>query len=508
MRHFHTKTALSALLAAALAMPAAADISAEDAWGTLRDMMTGSGYTSAGTESRDGSDLVVSDAVFSITIDDQSTTSIDMGTLRFSENGDGTVSVDMPEVMPVISQFAVPDQDTPVTLQLDVLQSDAKLLISGSPENWTQAYDAATVEVALISVDGAPESLPPDAYSVSMKMTGLSSSTTVKGQEDPRPAEMTATAESIEFSTNVAVPGEAQGMASGQMSGLTFEGTATLPTQSEGGDMAQLIADGYTFDGSFKHNGGGLTVSGEDDSTAFAYQSQSDSGVFDVTMTGTSVGYKISQIGSSLSATLPDLPFPVSMEADGIDLGFLLPLTESETPSDFSLLVNLQAFQMSDMIWSLFDPQSILPRDPATLLVDLAGKATVFINLMDPTQTAALETTGEAPGQLDALDIKALELKLVGAELNGTGAFTFDNTDLATFGGMPRPVGALDLQLAGGNGLIDKLTQMGLIGEQEAGSARMMMGLLAVPGEAPDTLNSTLEINDQGHIIANGQRIQ
>ena len=49
---------------------------------------------------------------------------------------------------------------------------------------------------------------------------------------------------------------------------------------------------------------------------------------------------------------------------------------------------------------------------------------------------------------------------------------------------------------------------MGLLPEDQAMGARMMMGLLAVPGEAPDTLNSKIEINEQGHVLANGQRIQ
>ena len=97
---------------------------------------------------------------------------------------------------------------------------------------------------------------------------------------------------------------------------------------------------------------------------------------------------------------------------------------------------------------------------------------------------------------------------IVGASLSGNGAFTFDNNDLATFGGVPRPTGEVNLQLMGGNGLIDKLIQMGFVSDQDAMGARMMMGMLAVPGDGPDTLNSKLEINDQGHVLANGQRIQ
>jgi len=55
---------------------------------------------------------------------------------------------------------------------------------------------------------------------------------------------------------------------------------------------------------------------------------------------------------------------------------------------------------------------------------------------------------------------------------------------------------------------MDKLVQMGLLPQEQAMGARMMMGLFARPGEGPDSLTSTLEINAEGHILANGQRIQ
>jgi hypothetical protein len=62
--------------------------------------------------------------------------------------------------------------------------------------------------------------------------------------------------------------------------------------------------------------------------------------------------------------------------------------------------------------------------------------------------------------------------------------------------------------LRGGNALLDTLVSMGLVPEQEAAGARMMMGLFAVAGAEPDTLNSTIEVQGNGQIFANGQRIQ
>ncbi|MEM9581020.1 MAG: DUF2125 domain-containing protein, partial [Pseudomonadota bacterium] len=101
-----------------------------------------------------------------------------------------------------------------------------------------------------------------------------------------------------------------------------------------------------------------------------------------------------------------------------------------------------------------------------------------------------------------------LLVSVAGAKLTGDGDFTFDNTDLTSFDGLPKPTGKVNLALDGGNGLMDKLVQMGLLPEEQAMGARMMMGLFARPGEGEDSLTSTLEINEEGHILANGQRIQ
>ena len=59
-----------------------------------------------------------------------------------------------------------------------------------------------------------------------------------------------------------------------------------------------------------------------------------------------------------------------------------------------------------------------------------------------------------------------------------------------------------------GNGLIDKVTKMGLVPQDQAMGARMMLGMFAKPGEGTDTMTSKIEFNADGSIMANGQRIQ
>jgi hypothetical protein len=154
----------------------------------------------------------------------------------------------------------------------------------------------------------------------------------------------------------------------------------------------------------------------------------------------------------------------------------------------------------------MLDPQSILPRTPATVNLVADGKANFLIDIMDPDNEENMNV--EVPGQLHALNLKEFQVKLGGADLTADGAFTFNNDDLETFDGMPAPTGAINLKLVGGNGLLDNLIKMGYVPEDQAMGTRMMMGLFAVAGDGEDTLTSKIEVNGDGSILANGQRLK
>jgi hypothetical protein len=111
------------------------------------------------------------------------------------------------------------------------------------------------------------------------------------------------------------------------------------------------------------------------------------------------------------------------------------------------------------------------------------------------------------PGELHALDITEVKASVAGAELTGAGAFTFDNTDLATFGGMPAPTGKLDLKLVGGNGLLAKLVTMGMLTQDDASGFQMMASMFANTAADKDEMTSSIEFKDKG-LYANGQKLQ
>ena len=149
----------------------------------------------------------------------------------------------------------------------------------------------------------------------------------------------------------------------------------------------------------------------------------------------------------------------------------------------------------------MIDPGEQLPRDPATLIIDLGGQATLTEDIFDP---AYADGPFEGPpGELNGLKVNELKLSLAGAELTGDGDFTFK-----TEFGIPMPIGIANLMLTGGNGLLDTLVAMGLVPQEQATGARLMTGLFARPGDGPDSLVSTIEMKEDGAILANGQRIR
>jgi hypothetical protein len=152
----------------------------------------------------------------------------------------------------------------------------------------------------------------------------------------------------------------------------------------------------------------------------------------------------------------------------------------------------------------MLDPLKKLPRDPANLSVQLAGTARVDSNPWDPEAMLAQDS----PFLPQTLDLRALTLSAAGATLNAQGGFSFDGDDLQTFPGMPRPEGMLNVTIGGAQTLLETLVEIGLVPQEQAMGALMMLGIFTVPGTAEGQLTSQLEINAQGHVLANGQRLR
>lgn len=499
-------TSAAALCISMTGAPLWADVSPQQVWDDWQAYFEGLGYQLEAKESQSGDDLVISDMTMSVDVPEEGASAdMTISELVLADNGDGTVTVSFPPNMP-LRMGGRDDEGQEVQTTLDLTSEGLVMTVAGDPDDLTYSYAAARLTVALdeIIVNGEPEEIG-DA---SMTVANLAGTTTMT-MDALRDTTQDFTAGPVTYNLDVTDPVEGSRMvATGGYERISFKGETKIPLEASGSDMAAMLKDGFALDGGFAFSAGSSEFSFEEEDQSLEGSTASRGGQLDVQMSSDRLHYGGKAEGMQVNVQTSDLPFPVEFatETFGLDLSF--PVLESEDAQDFAAAFTLSDFTMSEMIWSMFDPGQQLPRDPATLAFDLAGKARLFFDLLDPEQADAMDESGTTPAELETLALNALTVRLAGAELTGEGDFTFDNTDLETFDGIPAPTGALDLRLLGGNALLDKLVAMGLVPQDQASGMRMMMGLFARPGGGEDELVSTIEINEEGHVLANGQRIQ
>ena len=506
--NLRTHLSSSVFAFAALATQASADITGAEVWASIESYMTGYGYQMTATESRSGDTLSVSDVEIRFPLpDNQGSMTMTMPRMDFIDLGDGAVSVVTPDTFPMVIETK-PSQGPAVTMELNYTQVDPQLIVAGDTSKAVYTYVAKSLEFSLGSFSVDEDSMPPDLMQMSMTLDNVTSVTNLTSDE-MRSYTGNMSADALRYSFNVTPPAEAQGAGSAQFSGevqsVTMNGSGAMPLFGDASNMAAMIAAGAKFDGTFTFGEGSGTFLAAAPQGETRGSTSSSGGELVMSMQSNGLTYDVQQRDMTMNMQVPQFPLPISMEMARSAFNLTMPVVPN-AESDFALGFTLGDFTISDSIWGLFDPAGQLPRDPATLKLDLTGKAKLLLDVFDPDQAAQM-AMGQPLGEVYSLNVNDLVVSLVGANLNGAGAFTFDNSDLVTFGGMPRPEGEINLNLTGANKLIDTLINMGLLPQEQAMGARMMMGLFAVPN-GEDSLTSKIEVNEQGQVLANGQRLR
>ncbi len=491
-----------------LATSASADVSANDIWADWKAYMSGFGYTVDGQESMSGNTLEITGLSMSVPMPEGGGAfALSMDSVQFIENGDGTVNLVFPEVMPVSFEAAGPEGEV-VKGSLDYTMQNMSMRASGDPSKVTYDYSADQIGIVLNKLMIEGEALPEGAMNVSFTSNNLS------GQSIMEPGALRKIAQNMAlgattYTVTFSEPDSNDGVNfNGKMDTLSFSGDSFLPVSMDPENMASALNDGFAVQGDISYTGSKTEFSFTDRGDTMSGSSGAESSIIGVKMNKDLLEYSGSSNGVNFNLNGAEIPLPVVAGLGEVAFNLLIPVAKSETPSDFAFGLTLADFVTSDDLWSMLDAGNVLPRDPATISLDLVGKAKMLFDFFDPAQMAAVENGEAMPAELNALTLRNLLVSVAGAQLSGTGDFTFDNNDLESFGGFPKPTGGIDMKLVGGNGLMDKLVEMGLLPQEQAMGARMMMGLFARPGEGEDTLTTKVEINADGHILANGQRIQ
>ena len=490
-----------ACLAALMSGQAAlADVTAQEVWENWKqslDLYGESGVT-IGEETVDGGTVTVSGIAISFS-DDEVTVSGDMGEIIFTENGDGTVSIAMAESFPL----EITD-NTGVSMLMSVTNSGLQMVASGTPD--AISYDVSADQYAVV-VDQFTD--PNEEIQGEMRFT--MNGVTGKYLIETGPVQDITyglAADSLDMLIDISEPGgDGTVIVSGKVDGLYADANARLPEGANFEDPENLVADGFSIAATYGLAAGNylfeVNVDGE------AASGTASTGASDIEIAFGNDGFLYDVLTSNIAlemSQVPEFPFPISVSLAEYGITLQGPLSATAEPEDIAFGINLTDLSINDELYMLFDPSGILPREPATIRVDLTGAAKLFFDVLDPEQADAM-AMADMPGELESVTLNELTVKLAGASIDGTGDFTFDNSDLQTFDGLPRPEGEVTLVVKGANGLIDKLVQMGLVPEDQAMMSRMMVGMFA-RATGDDELTSTIEINEAGNVFANGQQIR
>lgn len=510
MTHFRPATHFSLALTLTFSLSATtalAQLAPEQVWEDWKSNLASFGYEVTGETNQTGTTLTVSDLALTMAMPEETgSVSMRLGKVQMIGNDDGSVSVVVPERMPIaIETLDIDGQEVTTTLELAHQGLDVK--VSGTPDAMRYDYSAKQLSMGVMDLVAGGKSA--DIKVASIRLSDIVGTNASAADGDMRKLTQTIAAGPVTYEIDVTAPDEGGRLVfNGTVARGTFDGTTRLPQSFDAEDMAASLAAGFQFDSRFKYQAGSSAYRFEDGDDVIEGTQGSESGELMAAIGTDGLRYGGEGLKSTITMTGTDLPFPVTLEMARAAFAIVMPVAKSEAAQDFALKLDLSDFTMSDMIWSLFDPASKLPRDPATLAIDLSGKGRLFFDLLDPTTASKLEAEEVAPGELEALDLNTLTLSLAGARLTGTGAFVFDQSDLTSFDGMAAPEGSLDLELVGGNTLLDRLVELGILPQDQATGVRMMMGLFATPGEGEDKLTSRIEFTEDGQVLANGQRLK
>lgn len=498
--------ALSILLSSTASF---ADVTNSEVWGNWRSYMENFGYSITANEAASGNTLTVTDIAMTIAFgENNDSVSVVFPSVTFDEIGDGSVNIALPPLSEIAISTSL-ETGEEINAVVGYAQDGLNMNVTGENGDFIYAYTADGINVSLqeLKVDG--EDIGPDIAKVNVRVNNITGNASITSG-DLRTYTQNLNSGSVIYDLAFSEPeGEGAVKLNGKIQQINSNSVSTLPKDGlDVDDLNAMFESGFASEGTLTYQGGNMEVSFSSPEGAGTASSSSSGGAINFALGQNGIEYGVSQSDLAVNALMPDIPFPIAVNMALSKFNMTLPIKKSDAEQDFAFGFTMGDFTMSDAIWSLFDPAGELPRDPATIALDLAGKAKILFDFLDPDQAAALESSGAAPGELNTLTLKQMVVDAVGAQLTGTGDFTFDNSDLVSFDGMPRPSGAIDLKLVGGNGLLDKLVEMGMIPQEQAMGARLMMGLFAVADEGTDTLNSKIEINDDGHILANGQRIR
>ena len=492
-----------------------ADITADDVWQNILDYSAVFGGALTADMSRSGDTVSVSDMTYTMDLPlEAGTVTVNLGSAELKERGDGAVDWFNSDTLIYRIAYSGSEEIESFSFDIPLTYEGMTMQASGEPNDITYDWKADRLDMAigriplgdeieLSSLNGGYRDMVGQFRVTVGDLVDLQGNFEVGEQFFDMKQSLTefdgSTVKTFDKSRMALMTGNAKGsfprnginilnLTTALRDGLSFETSQTV----EGYDTQQIV---------------------ESDGTAIMTQvTQADSYGLDLALNES--GFSLAGPSKNIRFELEMMdPMPQSINAsiNSADVTFVMPLLKNDGNAPVAMLLDMQGITLGEAMWALFDPEQMLDRSPADVTLDLSGTAKNNVEWLDFLNIeAALAGLDVLPVEMQELTLNALRISAAGAEVTGTGALTFDNTDLTTFDGMPRPEGSLEFDLLGINGLMDSLVLMGLLPEQDIVGFRMIMAMVTAPAESgeKDHLTSTIEMTPEGHVLANGNRLK
>lgn len=478
------------LVAALMSGTASMALTTDEVWADWQSVMKDAGATvSAATEAKDGDDLRLN----GVTLSYSDGAKVTMAEVMLTAEDDGSVMV-------------VP-MDIAVTANggMSVAIAQEGLMVSVHDDAGGMGYGVMADMLELTFDGGTGEAGAKTSGKV--RFDGLDG----RYERATGEALLNLTADDVSYDLATVDPAlSLDQVQSGSMKALDIATEMTLP---EGVDLTKLestqefgdaVRKGLAFVGEIKQGASVSNVEDRNPMFPFSAKITGDSGTTGIDLSSEGIMFGGDVKGLAFVVPPGTMPTEITGSLDSMTFEFGMPVIATEEPGDYLYQIGLKNLVLADSAWALFDPTGALPRTPADLEIDLTG--TAKIDLIDLMISSETEQPPASMPELLTMDINAMTLKLAGAALSGTGAFTFDNA-LVAMGGPPMPIGKASVRLEGGNRMIDALVAMGVITSEDAIGARAMMGAFGRPA-GDDVLTSDIEAKEGGSIFVNGQQVQ
>jgi hypothetical protein len=492
MKSFIAAPAIALLLSGT----AHAALTADQVWQSWKDAGASIGLTiSAATENNSGGVLTLN----GVSIGADGAQGVTISDMVLTEQADGSVTIapgaDIGVTMPAPTEGSV--KLTHDGLTITAREADGGVAYDYAAAKLDVVYDTTSPGM---SFDGSEA--PKVASSGDVSLANLSGT-----YSDTPGANRTfgwsLKADTLAYTTNSDDPGmELKQTSTSTTQGIDLALNFVLPSTialtaiQSPADFTTALNEGLAFTLSTKQGESSGTMKQENAMMPMDLVMKAGGGEGTVTFNKDTFSIKSMASGLDISSGPGMMPVPVQVTSGPMEFGLTSPVLATEAAGDYGLLLKLSDFTLNEEAWGMFDPNAALPRDAAQIAIDISGKTKMDL----PALVSAEETGVPYVPALESLNITELGLKVAGAALAGTGAFTFDNSM-----GMPMPLGEANVTVTGANALIDGLIATGLMAEEDAMGARMMMGMFMVPGANEDELTSKIEAKEGMQILVNGQ---